>query len=78
MFANDHSFGISPVSFECWKGGQIPNLPVTDANSFWTLGWSSSGHKTVDGFKPSRSFVTPSLVTQTPSMNVANLSRRGT
>ena len=48
------------------------------ANSFRTLGWSSSGPKSFEGFRPSSNFVTPSLVRTMSSMNGADLSRRGT
>ena len=36
-------------------------IPNSFANSFRTLGWSSSGPKALDGFRPLRSFVTPSF-----------------
>ena len=40
-------FGISPVSIDCWKrcGNTGPN---SIANSFRTLGWSSSGPKALE------------------------------
>ena len=54
------------------KDGQI--LGLTVANSFRTLGWSSSGPKAFEGFRPFSNFVTPSLVTTMSSMNGADLS----
>ena len=48
------------------------------ADSFGTLGLSSSGPKALDGFNPLRSFVTLSLVTKISSMNGTDLSRTGT
>ena len=77
MFARDHSLGISPLSIDCWK--RWANIgPNSVANSFKTLGWSSSGLKAFEGFRPFSNFVTPSLVTTMSSMNGTDLSRRGT
>ena len=77
ILASDHSLGISPVLIDCWK--RCANTgPNSFANSFRTLGWSSSGPKALDGFRPLRSFVTPSFVTTLLSMNGTDLSRSGT
>ena len=74
ILASGHSLGISPVLIDCWK--RCANTgPNSFANYFRTLGWSLSGPKALDGFRPLRSFVTPSFVTKIPSMNVADLSR---
>ena len=40
IFARDHSFGISPVSTDCWKRWANTG-PNSVAGSFRTLGWSS-------------------------------------
>ena len=48
------------------------------ASSFRTLGWSSSGPKALEGFKPLRSLITPSLETAIPLMKGEDLSRSGT
>ena len=48
----------SPVPIDCWNTGSN-----SDASSFKHLGCSSSGPKAFDGFKPVRSFVTPSAET---------------
>ena len=77
MFARDHSLGISPLSIDCWKCLAYIG-PNSVANSFKTLGWSSSGPKAFEGFRPFCNFVTPSLVTTMSSMNGTDLSRRGT
>ena len=62
MLASDHSLGISPVSIDCWN--RLANIgPNSDASSFKTLVCSSSGPKAFEGFKPGRSFVTPSAET---------------
>ena len=77
MFARDHSLGISPSSIDCWKRWE--NIgPNSIANSFKTLGWSSSGPKAFEGFRLFSNFVSPSLVTTMSSMNGVDLSRRGT
>ena len=52
--------------------------PNSVARSFMTLGWSSSGPKALEGFKPLRSLVTPSLETTISSMKGADLSKNGT
>ena len=77
MFARDYSLGTSPVSIDCWKRFENTGSNYV-TNSFRTLGWSSSGPKALEGFKPLRSFVTPSLVTTMSSMDGADQSRRGT
>ena len=79
MLARDYSLGISPLSIDCWKRWANTE-PNSVANSFRTLGWSSSGPKAFEGFRPFSNFkfVTPSLVTTMSSMNGADLSRRGT
>ena len=77
IFAKDHSFGISPVSIECWKRWANTG-PKSVASSFRTLGWSSSGPKALEGFKPLRSLITPSLETAISFMKGADLSRSGT
>ena len=77
QLASDYSLGISPVLRDCWK--RCANTgPIFFANSFRTLGWSSSGPKALEGFRLLRSFVTPSFVTIISSMNGADLSRSGT
>ena len=48
------------------------------ASSFRTLGWSSSGPKALEGFKPLRILITLSLETTISSMKGADLSRSGT
>ena len=48
------------------------------ASSFRTLGWSSSGPKALEGFKPLGSLITPSLETAISFMKGADLSRSGT
>ena len=57
------------------KNKQKPN---SIASSFRTLGWSSSGPKALEGFKPLRSLITPSLETTISFMKGADLSRSGT
>ena len=52
--------------------------PNSVASSFRTLGWSSSGPKALEGFKPLRSLVTPSFETTMSSMKGADLLRNGT
>ena len=52
--------------------------PNSVASSFTTLGWSSSGPKALEGFKPLRSLITPSLETAIYFMKDADLSRSGT
>ena len=67
-FLRDFTFAI-----DCWK--RLANIgPNYVANSFKTLGWSSSGPKAFEGFRPFSNFVTPSLVTTMSSMNGADLS----
>ena len=73
----DHSLGISLVSVDCWKGWANTG-PNSLASSFMTLGWSSPGPKALEGFKPLRSLVTPSLETKISSMKGTDLSRSGT
>ena len=74
ILASDHSLGISPVLIDFWK--RCANTgPNSFANSFRTLGWSSSRPKAYEGFRPLRSSVTPSFVTTISSMNGADLSR---
>ena len=51
IFARDHSLGISPVSIDCWNRWANTG-PYLEACFFRTLGWSSSGPKAVDGFRP--------------------------
>ena len=58
------------------KDEQIPDLTV--ASFFKALGWSSSGPKALEGFKPLRSLITPSLETAISFMKSADLSRSGT
>ena len=53
-------------------------LQETIASSFRTLGWSSSGPKALEGFKPLRRLVTPSFETTMSSMKGADLLRNGT
>ena len=77
IFARDHSFGISPVSIDCWKR-KANTGPNSVASSFRTLGWRSSGPKAFEGFKPLRSLITPSLETAISLMKGADLSRSGT
>ena len=72
-----HSLGISPVSRDCWKRWAKTG-PNSVASSFRTLGWSSSGPKALEGFKPLRSLVTPSFETTMSSMKGADLLRNGT
>ena len=65
----DHSFGISPVSVDCWKDV---------ASSSRTLGWSSSDPNTckaLEGFKPLRSLITPSFETTISCTKGADLSK---
>ena len=52
--------------------------PNSVASSFRTLGWSSSGPKALEGFKPLRNLVTPSFETTMSSMTRADLLRNGT
>ena len=73
IFVRDHSLGISPVSIDCWKRWANTG-PNSVASFFRTLGWSSS----LEGYKPLRSLVTPSLETTISSMKGADLSRSGT
>ena len=62
MFASHHSIGISPVSIDCCK--RCANIGTNlAANSYRTLECSSSSPKAFEGFKPLRSFVTPSAET---------------
>ena len=76
IFVRDRSFGISPVSTDCWK--RLENTgPNSVASSFRTLGWSSSP-KALEGVKPLRSLITPSLETAKSFMKGADLSRSGT
>ena len=51
ILARDHSLGISPVSIDCWKRWANTG-PDSITSSFRTLGWSSSGPKALDGFRP--------------------------
>ena len=76
IFARDHSFGISSVSIDCWKGWANTG-PNSVASSFRSLGWSSSGPKALEGFKPLRNLITPSLETAISFMKGADLSRSG-
>ena len=77
IFARDHSFGILPVTIDCWK--RWANVgPNYVASSFRTLGWSASGPKALERFKPLRSLITPSLETAISFMKGADLSRSGT
>ena len=71
------SLGISPVPIDCWKRWANTG-PNSVASSFRTLGWSSSGPKALEGFKPLRSLNTPSLETAISFMKGADLSRSGT
>ena len=77
IFARDHSFGISPVSIDCWKIWANTG-PNSVASSFRTVGWSSSGPKALEGFKPLRRIITPSLEITMIFMKGADLSRSGT
>ena len=77
IFVRDHSFGISPVSIDCWKRWANTG-PNSVASSFRTLGWSSSDPKALKGFKPLRSLITPSLEITISFMKGADLSRSGT
>ena len=77
IFTRDHSFGISPVSIDCWKRWANTGSNSV-ASSFRTLGWSSSGPKALEGFKPLRSLITPSLEITASFMKGADLSRNGT
>ena len=52
--------------------------PNSLASSFRTLGWSSSGPKALEEFKPFRSLVTPSFETTMSSMKGADLLRNVT
>ena len=62
-----------------WLLKKIANTePNSVASSFRTLGWSSSGPKALEGFKPLRSLITPSLETAISFMKGADLSRSGT
>ena len=76
-----------------WKGGRylqetiplgfhqcqlIAEKDEQIASSFRTLGWSSSGPKSLEEFKPLRSLITPPLETATSFMKGADLSRSGT
>ena len=67
----------APVSIDCWKRWANTG-PNSVASSFRTLGWSSSGPKASEGFKPLRSLITPSLQTAISFMKGADLSRSGT
>ena len=51
MFARSHSLEILPVSRDCWNKC-VNTWPSSFASSFRTLGWSSSGPKAFEGFKP--------------------------
>ena len=65
------------MSIDCWKRWANTG-PNSVASSFRTLGWSSSGPKALEGFKPLRSLITPSLETAISFMKGADLSRSGT
>ena len=65
------------MSNDSWKRWANTG-PNSVASSFRTLRWSWSGPKALEGFKPSRSLVTPSLETTILSMKGADLSRSGT
>ena len=52
--------------------------PNSVSSCFRTLGWSSSGPKALEEFKPLRSLITPSLETAISFMKGADLSRSGT
>ena len=73
----DHSLGISPVLRDFWKRWAKTG-PNSVASPFRTLGWSSSGPKALEGFKPLRSLVTPSFETTMSSMKGADPLRNGT
>ena len=78
IFARDHSFGISPVSIDCWKRWANTGPTCNSvASSFRTLVWSSSGPKAWKGFKPLRSLIIASLETTISSMKGADLYRSG-
>ena len=62
IFARDHSLGISLASIDCWNRWANTG-PNSEASSFRTLGWSSSGPEALDGFKRLRSLVTPTAKT---------------
>ena len=65
------------MSIDCWKRWANTG-PYSVASSFRTLGWSSSGPKALEEFKPLRSLITPSLETAISFMKGADLSRSGT
>ena len=77
IFARDHFFGISPVSIDGWKRWADAG-PNSVASSFRTLWWSSSDLKALEGFKPLKILITPSLETTISFMKGADLSRSGT
>ena len=60
------------------KDEQIPDLTLLLAPLPRTLGWSSSGPKALEGFKPLSSLITPSLETAISFTKSADLSRSGT
>ena len=64
------------MSIDCWKRC-VSTGPNSVASSFRTLGWSPSGPKALEGFKPLRSLVTTSLETAMSSTEGADLSRSG-
>ena len=77
IFARDHSLGISSVSIDCWNRWTNTG-PNSEASSFRTLGWSSSGPKALDGFRPLRSLVTPTAETTISFMKGADRFGSGT
>ena len=64
------------TSVDCWKRW-ANTWPNSVASSLRTLGWSSSGPRALEGFKPLRSVVTPALETISP-MKGADLSKSET
>ena len=79
MFVRSHSLGISPVSRDCWNKC-ADTWPSSFASSFRTLGWSSSGPKAFEGFKPVSNLhvITPSVDTRILSMKGDDLLVNGT
>ena len=65
------------MSRDLWKRWAKTG-PNSVASSFRTLGWSSSGFKALEGFKPLRSLVTLSFETTMSSLKGADLLRNGT
>ena len=77
IFARDHSLGISPMSIDCWNRWANTGSNSV-ASSFRTLGWSSSGPKALDGFKPLRGLVIPAAETTISFMKGADRFGSGT